>query len=79
MTVEEIRFTTADGVLQLRLSSGRIVAIATRAYPRLRGAPLPALCNVRVVGEEAGLHWPDLHEVLRLPPLDAHHPSSSSG
>ena len=56
--------TCHQGVVQVRLSSGRVLTFAVKGNPRLEGRSDDELGRIEL--SPFGLHWPELNEDLSI-------------
>ena len=56
--------SVADGVVRIRLHSGRELSFPIKGNPRLEGKTAAQLNHIEL--SSFGLHWPDLDEDLSL-------------
>ncbi len=68
----ELYLSFDDKMLHLRLADGRRADVPLTAYRRLATATREQLERWEVVGENEGIHWPDLDEDLSVKGLLAY-------
>jgi len=68
----------SDDALTVDLSDGRTIAVPLAWYPRLLHATLQERDNWRLIGDGAGLHWPDLDEDISVENIVLGQPSGES-
>jgi len=67
-----LRLFFDDMMLHLRLADGRQADVPLSAYKRLAGATREQLEHWEVIGEDEGIHWPDIDEDLSIKGLLAY-------
>ena len=69
---------TTDDTLVVELADGRSVAVPLGWFPRLFHATISERQNWRFVGDNQGVHWPDLDEDISVEGILAGRPSGES-
>ncbi len=67
-----------DDALIVDLLDGRTISVPLAWYPRLLHATPAERNNWRLIGEQEGLHWPDLDEDISFENLTLGKPSGES-
>ncbi len=67
-----------DDALIVDLLDGRTILVPLAWYPRLLHATPAERNNWRLIGEQEGLHWPDLDEDISFENLTLGKPSGES-
>lgn len=68
----------SEDTLTVDLSDGRTISVPVAWFPRLvHGTPVERQ-NWRLVGQDEGIHWPDLDEDIEVEHLLAGYPSGES-
>ena len=67
-----------DDSLTVDLSDGRSISVPLAWYPRLLQGTREERSNWRLVGNNEGVHWPDLDEDISVENLLLGHPSGES-
>ena len=65
-TVRAVKVSVTGEVLRVHLSDGRRLAVPTAWYPRLTHGTARERGHWRLIGEGAGIHWPDLDEDISV-------------
>ena len=73
-----IDLTVSSDTLTVRLDDGRVISTPISWYPRLLHATDSERSNYRLIGNGAGIHWPDLDEDISIQGLIAGHHSLES-
>jgi len=68
----------ADDTLTIELSDGRTISVPLAWYPRLLHGSPEERAQWRLIGQGAGIHWPDLDEDVSVEGLLAGRPSGES-
>ena len=75
---EAEQVSVTDAALQVSFSDGRTISVPLDWYPRLVHATRKEKDNWELMGEGAGIRWPDLDEDLSVEGLIAGRPSGES-
>ena len=75
---EAEQVSVTDAALQVRFSDGRTISVPLDWYRRLVHATRKEKDNWELIGEGAGIRWPDLDEDLSVEGLIAGRPSGES-
>ena len=75
---EAEQVSVTDAALQVRFSDGRTISVPLDWYHRLVHATRKEKDNWELIGEGAGIRWPDLDEDLSVEGLIAGRPSGES-
>lgn len=67
-----------DGLLTVRLTDGRMVAVPLEWYPRLVHATVAERNNYELLGQGSAIGWPDLDEHLSVESILAGRSSGES-
>lgn len=81
LTAEPLAATTlviTDDTLSLDLYDGRTISVPLAWYPRLQHGTLEERKNWRFIGDNEGIHWPDLDEDISIENLLLGKPSGES-
>ncbi len=70
--------TATDDTLTAELSDGRTISVPLAWYPRLLDATPAERDNSQLMGNGAGIHWPDLDEDVSVENLLLGQPSGES-
>ena len=73
-----ISLTISADTLTVSLDDGRVISTPVSWYPRLLHATEKERSNFRLIGNGAGIHWPDLDEDISIQGLIAGHHSLES-
>lgn len=72
------RVSISDDSLIVVLTDGRSIAVPLAWYPRLLHATAEERNNLRLMGNNEGIHWPDLDEDISVDNLVMGKPSGES-
>jgi len=61
-----LKVSVTGDVLRVHLSDGRRLAVPTAWYPRLAHGTPRERSHWRLIGQGAGIHWPDLDEDISV-------------
>ena len=61
--------SVTEDTLAIELSDGRSLSVPLAWYPRLAHGTSEERSNWRLIGQGAGIHWPDLDEDLSVEDL----------
>ena len=70
--------TVTDDTLAVDLTDGRTIAVPLAWYPRLMHGTEKERNNWRFIGDQEGVHWPDLDEDISIENLLMGKPSGES-
>ena len=73
-----IDLDVSSDTLTVSLDDGRVISTPISWYPRLLHAADSERKNYRLIGNGAGIHWPDLDEDISVQGLIAGHHSLES-
>lgn len=66
LRITSLEFSPKNDKLYIHLNTHLLFVTPTKNYSRLKDASVKRLKNYRLVGNGAGIHWPDLDEDLSL-------------
>jgi hypothetical protein len=80
LTVEAkaLSVTIMDDTLAVDLTDGRTISVPLAWYPRLVRGTFAERSNWRFIGDNEGVHWPDLDEDISVENLLMGNPSGES-